>query len=407
MSTHRSNVRPMLLGFILILAVVGVGLLILVISETPVTKPQEIVVATGSWPPYIVKNSDSQADAREHGPLAAFATEMFRLAGYKIKKIKFCDWEAALDEVESGGDGATVAAFPYAYEADIPGSKTETKAGETRERGKGECRRSDGEKGKRTDRFWFTESFFPFAHVLYFNRNKIEVADLVRWAESPNPEKTYRLGRVSGYALWPKIVHSVKSISEPYDSIEKAFQALRDDKIDLLPESPHVGSMILQAMDPEGKEFGRYWSPEGVMAGSALTLHVLTARNRTGLQLRNQLNAAIATLARQGRLAALRSNFFDKDDPRRKRTPGRIRLMTVAREHCGRDEEPCRRFVLAQGTSAVVLIWPRFLQESSSTESLPDDAGSQEFLVKIKSGPHANELVYVPVSALELNAQGE
>ncbi len=401
MSTRRSNVRPMLLGFILILAVFGVGLLILVISETPVTKPQEIVVATGSWPPYIVKNSDSQADAREHGPLAAFATEMFRLAGYKIKKLEFDNWEDALDRVASADD-EVVAAFPYAYEADIP--DLNRKEGSAKQ--ESETKKSREGTGKRTDRFWFTESFFPFAHVLYFNRKKTRVADLARWVESPNPKKSYRLGRVSGYALWPKIVHSVQSISKPYPDIESAFQALRDDKIDLLPESPHVGSMILQAMDPGGKEFGRYWSPEGVMAGSALTLHVLTARNRTGLQLRNQLNAAIATLARQGRLAALRSNFFDKDDPRRKRTPGRIRLMTVAKESC-EGEKPCNRFVLARGTSAVVLIWPRFLEESSSTEAPPDDAGSEEYLVKIKSGPHANRLVYVPVSALELNAQGE
>lgn len=397
MSTRRSNVRPMLLGFILILAVFGVGLLILVISETPVTKPQEIVVATGSWPPYIVENPDSQAGAREHGPLAAFATEMFRLAGYKIKKLEFDNWENALDRVASADD-EVVAAFPYAYEADIP--DVNRKEGSA-------AKKAELAKGNRSDRFWFTESFFPFAHVLYFNRKKIEVADLVRWAESPDPEKRYRLGRVSGYALWPKIVHSVQSISEPYPDIESAFQALRDEKIELLPESPHVGSMILQAMHPEErKKFGRYWSPEGVMAGSALTLHVLTARNRTGLQLRNQLNAAIATLARQGRLAALKSEFFDEDDPERKRTPARIRGMTVVRESC-EGEKPCKRFVLAQGTSAVVLIWPRFLEESSSAEAPPDDAGKQEYLVKIKSGPHANRLVYVPVSALELNAQGE
>ena len=385
MSSYRSNIMPMFFGIVLILSVFGVGLFILGIWSTPVTKPQDIIVATDDWPPYIVQNSGSEGDGQEHGPLAALVTEMFRLAGYRIKELRFRDWEAALDEVEAGGDDAPLAAFPYAYEADIPGSNKEEKG-----------------KGKRTDRFWFTESFFPFAHVLYYKRSKIRAADLARWVESSNPKKKYRLGRVKGYALWPKIIHSVQEISEPYDNIKEAFQALKDEKIDLLPESPHVGSRILRTDGFSENEFGRYWSPDGVMAGSTLTLHVLTARTRTGLQLRNQLNAAIATLAKRGRLAELKSNFFEADDPRRKRTPGKIRTITVARELCDHKED-CKRFVLAQGTSAVVLIWPPLLKAPVTSGSLPGDAGSQECLVKITDGAHANRLMYVPISALELN----
>ena len=392
MSAYRSNVRPIILGIVLILAVFGVGLLIVGISPTPVTTSNESIVATGDWPPYIVENAGSQADGREHGPLAAFVTEMFRLAGYKIN-LKFYKWEDALDAVESG---EAIAAFPYAPEADIP-SPNRQKENE-----------NNGEKKKRTDRFWFTESFFPFPHVLYYKRDRIRVADLARWVETANPKKRYRLGRVEGYALWPKIVHSVKEISGPYADIKKAFEALNDGKIDLLPESPHVGSMLLRARAPglrsQVNEFGRYWSPEGVMAGSTLTLHVLTARTRTGLQLRNQLNAAIVTLVRQGRLAELKSTFFEEDDPQRKRTPGKVRVMTVAKELCESSPD-CSRYVLAQGTSAVVLIWPPLLKEPSTSDSLPSDAGNRECLVKIKDGPHVNRLMYVPISALELNPQ--
>lgn len=390
MSAFRSAVEPIILGFaIAILAVFGVGALILWGSPTPVTKNQEIIVATGNWPPYIERNNaGSKTDGQvEHGPLAAFVTEMFRLAGYKIK-LQFYGWEKALNEVEAG---KALAAFPYAHEADIPNNLK-------------------AEKRKRTDRFWFTDSIFPFAHVLYYKRGNVSAAKLARWVESDNPKKRYRLGRIKGYALWPRIVGSVKEIKS-FDDIEDAFEALDKGEIDLLPESPHVGAMFLRTRGPkqnlDAKKFGYYWSPEGVMAGSTLTLHVLTPRNRKGLQLRNQLNAAIATLAKQGRLAELRSSFFEWANPRwKERTRGKIRVMTVAREFC-QDDKVCRRFVLAPGTSAVVLIWPPLLTEPITSDSPPPDAENQEYLVKIKSGPDVNRLMYVPIKAFELTSQGE
>lgn len=392
MSAFRSNWEPLILGFaVAILAVFGVGLMILWGSPTPVTKDQVITVATGDWPPYIMKDADGQADrGPAHGPLAAFVTEMFRLSGYKIK-LKFYKWEEALDKVESGD---ALAAFPYAYEANIPYPKN-----------------PNPEKKKRADRFWFTDSIFPFAHVLYYKRGNVRPAELARWVESDNPEKRYRLGRIEGYALWPKIIENVKEISTPFTNIERAFEALDQGKIDLLPESPHVGAMFLRTRGPalhlNAKDFGHYWSPEGVMAGSTLPLHVLTPRNRKGLQLRNQLNASIATLARRGKLAELRSSFFEWANPRwKERTRGKIRALTVAREFC-RAPSVCSRFALAPGTAAVVLIWPPLLEKPVPSGALSGDAGNQEYLVKIKSGPFVDRLMYVPIDALELTSQGE
>jgi ABC-type amino acid transport substrate-binding protein len=375
MSLNRTSVDPFVLGCVVaILAVFGIGLLILWGGATHVTKPQHIAVATGNWPPYIVENADAQGDdPAQHGPLAALVAEMFRLAGYKIE-LKFYTWDDALQAVENGD---ALAAFSYAREADF----------------------LDPKKLRRTDRFWFTSPFFHFDHALFYKRDNLRTTELLSWAESENSARRYRLGRIEGYTLWPRVINSVAELSS-YPDIESAFSALDAGEIDLLPEDPHVGAAFLRARGLDGK-FGRYWSPDGVMTGAALAQHVLVARTRKGLQLRNQLNAAIATLQAQGKLADFKSRFKKRDPQWKVRTPAKTLGLTTGRELCG--EEVCRRYLLAPGTSAVVLLWPASLLRPVTSDAAVAAAGSEVYLVKITSGPHVNRLIYVPLNALELN----
>jgi ABC-type amino acid transport substrate-binding protein len=375
MSLNRTSIDPFILGFVLaILAVFGIGLLILWGGTTHVTKPQHIAVATGNWPPYIVESVDADADDPvQHGPLTALVAEMFRLAGYKIE-LKFYTWDDALEAVEAGD---ALAAFTYAREADF----------------------LDPKKKRRTDRFWFTAPFFHFDHALFYKRDNLGTTELAPWAESETPQKRFRLGRIEGYTLWPRILDSVTEVVT-YPDIEAAFQALDAGEIDLLPEDPHVGAAFLRAHELEGK-FGRYWSPDGVMTGASLAQHILLARTRKGLQLRNQLDAAIATLDKQGKLADFKARFKKRDPQWKERTPARTVALTTGQELCAQDV--CDRFLLAPGTSAVVLVWPSSLLRPVTSDTAIAAAGSEAYLVKITSGPHANRLMYVPMNALELN----
>jgi ABC-type amino acid transport substrate-binding protein len=364
-----------------VLAILGGGLAVLVISPRPPQPLQHVNVFTGSWEPFIGENLDRQ------GPVAELGRRIFRRAGYE-PEIQFVGWTQAEDRIVENQE---FAAFPFVA------------------------------SGERQEDVLFSDAIHSFDYVVFYrDGGPVTNARLEQWNAGEIPDMEWRVGIPAGYGVWPALEAAIRDgnlETTEFTSVREAFRALDAGQVELVPESRLVGESLL--LDPTfdvdaSRIRAASLSPEelerGVPAGAKESLHIMVPPTEAGSKLVEELNRAIATEGAQAPAAAGRGILGGEASAGGSMATGeepatRVELQGVVE---ALDEDGAS-YRLANGVQAVVLRWPRAFVAPGGGAGEPsasshDDTPFTELCrVKIMSGPLRGRILHVePESFLVL-----
>lgn len=340
---------------VILLVLLAIGVVLSVFSAA-VRPPEQVVVATGEWPPFIGSNLP------DYGPLAELLREVLSREGYR-PSFEFGSWSEAQDRAASGKVFGT-----------LPFIKT----------------------AERELRFSFSEPLVSAEYVLFYKLPAFrqDGGDMERIAD-PEELSSYKVGLMEGYQLWGDLPNLV-DVAETYDDLYEAFEALDRGEIDLLGESRVVGERILLTpgfrWDPE--HFDHIDEAGSWLRGTKQEFHLLMKRSEKNEELlQDSINPALREVERTGVYEAIMTPL--QLDPV---APERISLLSAPTP--AKNPVNGRWYLLPRGTSAAVLAWPdAFRQGQSSLE------GSNEPLwcrIKVLNGPQRGRVLMVEADQIEL-----
>ncbi len=317
-----------------LLAILGGGIAVLVISPRPPQPLQHVNVFTGEWEPFVGEGLERQ------GPVAELGREIFRRAGYE-PELRFVGWAEAESRIVTNRE---FAAFPFVA------------------------------SGAREQDVLFTDAIHHFDYVVFYRvGGPVTEGRLSGSDASGLAGLGWRVGMPAGYEVWPALEEALRAgVLERVElgSVHEAFQALADGRVELVPEGRRVGERLL--LDPtfdvdasriRAASVGPDELERGVLAGSRESLHIMVPRTEAGAELVEELNRAVAT-AGPGATALAAGRGVRTSDvatgDASSGTPGegpatRVELRGVVEAVDGDGVA----FRLASGVQAVVLRWPR------------------------------------------------
>ncbi|MGF1465138.1 MAG: hypothetical protein ACFCGT_03305 [Sandaracinaceae bacterium] len=360
------RVHPAALLGVVMLAVLAMATTLLNLWSTR-APPRPIPVYTGQWEPYVGPGLP------DDGPVAELAREILLEAGYRAD-VRFAPWELAEDNV---AERLGAAAFPFV------GSR------------------------ERRRRFLLTEPFVHLRFALFFRRPPVEGswpaisrAMLGRWLAQQPVGRTFRLGYVRGYDLWPSLRRAVEADGTDlveYGSLAEAFVALDQGEIDLLPESTVVGMAALRGADvPVDAEHVSTFEER-------IGLSFLVAPNALGRRLVAELDDAIRSPdPRERELRAMLDGITPSTGT--EPVPVEIDALTPA------ETERGEAVTLAAGTRGTVLRWPpAFLPAEDDGGPAPgpeQPTAGEPCEVKLTSGPLSGRVVRVAPASIRVLPSG-
>jgi len=366
-----------------LLAILGGGVAVLVISPRPPQPLQHVHVFAGEWEPFIGEGLDRQ------GPVAELGREIFRRAGYE-PELRFVGWAEAENRIVVNRE---FAAFPFV---------------------------ASGDRGAEV---LFSDALHHFDYVLFFREGGPVSADLLAAGATESlGARGWRVGVPAGYAVWPALGEAIEAghlERVEFASVRAAFRALAEGRVDLVPESRRVGRRLLldptfdvdatriRAAAPSPDELER-----GVLAGSRESLHIMVPRTEAGRDLVDDLNRALAAGAPGATRVAPGRGVQVGDPPAavRRADDGEPATRVELRGVTDAVDDDGVAYLLASGVQAVVLRWPRAFVAAEGDPG-GSEAGSEAgeevaypalCRIKVVTGPLRGRILHVASESFEV-----
>ncbi|MFW6599201.1 substrate-binding periplasmic protein [Propionibacteriaceae bacterium Y2011] len=337
----RGNLLLVAAAVLVTVAVVIAGMRL-----SPTRPPRPILLATGSWAPYV------SPDLPDGGPVAQIVALAMAKEGYRAE-VQFTTWELALARTTQG---QTFGAFPLVAS---------------------QARDAD---------FLRSDPLVEFEYVLFHDTSR------------PTPQVTraedladLRVAKITGYDYWPELDRAVGEYV-PYASSAEAFLALSRGEVDLVPEGRRAGEALLRSatLDVDATRFAQLPGDQPWLR-STQGLHLYVAKDSEAAELLAGFNRSLAEL----RSTAEYRDLVDALEP--PVAGEEVDLIGVG-DQAPRlvDESGATIAVLPRGTRATVLEWP-----TGTGRGAPGD-GTLWVRVKVTSGPGSGRVGLVDLAGVEL-----
>lgn len=202
--TRRAQPWHLVVMALLVVAAVGVASLVVRVRPPAQTRPVKLV--TAPWAPYV------GPDLPDGGPLAQVVSQVLQRQGYR-PEVTFSSFPLGLQSVASG---ASLGVLPMV------------------------------DSSVRRQTYLYSDSLVEFRYVLFFDKSR-EPADLSARTDFAG----LRVGRIEGYDYWPELDGSQAEFMV-FPTAAEAFAALREGRVDLVPEGLHAGRAVLAGVDFAG-----------------------------------------------------------------------------------------------------------------------------------------------------------
>jgi len=321
-----------------------------------------ITVFTGEWIPYISKFPDgvSGGEGGAYGVTSEVVTAALREMNYE-PDYQFRQWS----ELENLLLKKNIhSAFPYRKTA------------------------------SREHSFCFSKPIGESVEVLFYNKNSLS-DDLETAAES-------RLGVVEGYEYGQEIYQTFSN-RVTFISETDAFNALIDEKIDVLPADKHVGMRLLE------KHFLLEKHRIGILSDfeNHDTLHLIVPSKGVrdsvegcDIEFLETFDEALQTISERGVVANIKNRYSTQFelDRKIKLTPSADYPLVfgVTEEYQEADvfQADVPKIIIPKGTQAIVIQWHDFFTRASTFEIM--HGAENKTLVRISEGPLKDRMLLVP-----------
>ncbi|MFK7885941.1 MAG: substrate-binding periplasmic protein [Gammaproteobacteria bacterium] len=313
-------------------------LLIAPISVAQTAAPDDFVVHTGQWAPYV------EAPAQAGGSAQRIVRLVLQDMGLDVR-VQYTDYAYSYYRMRSGSAGA---AFPFFRTA-------------SRER-----------------EVAFSNPLFTVKNRIFYNRQHHD------FAAGVSDYAGLRFGRVAGYSYGAQIDALLREPVE-FASEVAAMKALLGGSIDLLPITEAVASALLLTSFPNEKELIRAVGD----FQSDSTLHIIAARNAEGRAFIERFNASHARLLKEGVItntdqSALTAFAGSNDVVEIIASEGFPIVLGVD------NADASKHYAIPQGSRAIVIKWSDKILQPSATDRLYKTM-VEESVVVIVSGPHVGK----------------
>jgi hypothetical protein len=331
------------------------------LRESRATTPRPVLLASGAWAPFV------GSDQAEGGPLAVLVTEVLRRAGF-TPQVSYSSWPLAESRARTG---EAIGAFPLVDSA---------------------ARRAD---------LLISDPLVEFEYVLFYDRSRPTPV-----VTSPADLAGLRIGRVAGYDYWPELEDAVPEFVE-YPTSLRAFRALADGEIDLLPEGLLSGQAVLGSPQfaADAGAFS-YLDGESPLVRSTEELYFMMRRSSESAAVMREFDAALASIRTTDAYAQIVEDLTAQGSS--------AEVELVPADEGGLvdllSQDGALSLLATRGTRARVLTWPEeFVSAVAPPVGAPRPVSSGReaapaWLVEVKllNGPAQGRVFWVDARAVVL-----
>lgn len=305
-SSLRRHTQPWHLMVVALLIALAVGVASLVVRVRPPAQARPVKLVTAPWAPYV------GPDLPEGGPLAQIVSQVLHRQGYR-PEVAFSSFPVGLQSVAAG---ASFGVLPMV----------------------------DSAERRRT--YLYSDPLVDFRYVLFFDRSR-EPADVAGRRDLAG----VRVARIEGYDYWPELDASRADFLR-FPTAAEAFKALREGRVDLVPEGLYAGRALVSGSDFAGDattiDYVRAATP---LTNSTRGLHLLLRRSPENQALLNGFNSTLATFKASDDYRRIVATLEGTPDTIELAAPGGAAISVVAADGTMLGASPA-------GARARVLAWP-------------------------------------------------